>query len=255
VANRSASSFLALALALALVACKGNKNREKLEMNAKAEATKPQVDVAPVAADDLCVTKGTLVKAGSDAAPRLEVDVPTFRAVGLGTTGEAVALDFIYRGHSTESRALASGQMRRQLGLKLRAANGCNLVYVMWRLDPKPELEISIKVNPGMTTHAECGANGYTKLKKPSYRIAVPALLEGEHHVLQAEIAGNELFAWIDNELTWRGGLPDEAKNLAGPSGFRSDNLKYEVTALKAPSGLNGAAKPKCVPIEEDDGG
>jgi len=229
--------------------------QNKVVFRVAANATKPQIAVAPVAVDDICVTKGTLAKAAGSASPTLQVDVPTFRAVGLGTTGDAVALDFTYFGQSTEARALASGQMRRQLGLKLRAANGCNLVYVMWRLDPKPELEISIKVNPGMTTHAECGANGYTKLKKPSYHTAVPALLRGEKHVLQAEIAGDELLAWIDGELAWRGDLPSDAKGLAGPSGFRSDNLAYVVNSLAAPSGQTGADKPHCVPIEEDDGG
>jgi hypothetical protein len=217
-------------------------------MKEKADATKPQIAVAPVDSGDLCVTHGTLEKAA-----KLSVGVPTFRAVALGTTGEAVALDFTYQGNSKETRALASGELRRQIGLKLRAANGCNLVYVMWRLDPRPELEISVKVNPGMATHAECGASGYTKLKKPSYRTAVPALLAGEHHVLQAEIAGDELLAWIDGELAWRGDLPAGVKDITGPSGFRSDNLAYEVNALSAPSGATGADKPHCVPIEEDD--
>ena len=231
--------------------CKKSSNAQKLEMKAKADATKPQIAVTPVDSGDICVTHGELETSGSAAT--LAVNVPTFRAVALGTTGEAVALAFTYQGNSKETRALASGALRRQIGLKLRAANGCNLLYVMWRLDPRPKLEISVKVNPGMSTHAECGANGYTKLKKPSYRTAVPALLIGEHHVLQAEIAGNELLAWIDGDLAWRGDLPAEVKDISGPSGFRSDNLAYEVNALSAPGGSTGADKPHCVPIEEDD--
>ena len=243
------TAIAAVMVVAAVAACSKSRNAEKIEMNEKAAATKPTIEVAPVAQGDVCVTKGALLPG------KLAVDVPTFRAVGLGTSGDAVALDFTYRGHSTDSRALASGQLRRQLGLKLRAANGCNLVYVMWRLDPKPALEISIKVNPGMSTHAECGANGYTKLKKPAYKTAVPALLEGEKHVLQAEIVGDELFAWIDGALAWRGDLPPEAKAMSGPSGFRSDNLKYDVNSLSAPAGKTGAEKPHCVQSEEDDGG
>lgn len=246
-------SRLAIAALLlpVVVGCSKDKtgNEAKREMNDKAEATKPTIDVMAVAQGDVCVTKGALVPG------KLAVDTPTFRAVGLGTSGDAVSLDFTYHGHSTDSRALASGQMRRQLGLKLRAANGCNLVYVMWRLDPKPALEISIKVNPGMTTHAECGANGYTKLKKPTYHTAVPALLDGEKHVLQAEIVGDELFAWIDGSLAWRGDLPAEAKAMSGPSGFRSDNLMYDINTFSAPPGHTAGDKPHCVQSDEDDGG
>jgi hypothetical protein len=240
---------IVLAALVAAGGCKKSGNAQKLEMKAQADATKPQIAVAAVDSGDICVTHGQLDK----SAATLAVNVPTFRAVALGTTGEAVALNFTYQGNSKETRALASGELRRQIGLKLRAANGCNLVYVMWRLDPRPELEISTKVNPGMATHAECGANGYTKLKKPSYRTAVPALLTGERHVLQAEIAGNELLAWIDGELAWRGDLPAEVKDITGPSGFRSDNLAYEVNGVAAPTGSTGADKPHCVPIEEDD--
>lgn len=236
---------------LFLAACGKSKNAEKLEAREAVDKMKPTIAVTPIKPDAICVTKGQLDKPGSDQVGG--VSVPTFRAVALGTSGEAVALDFVYKGQSDETRALASGQLRRQLGLKLRAANGCNLVYVMWRLDPKPQLEISIKVNPGKRTHEECGANGYTKLKKSSYHTAVPALLAGEKHSLQAEIVGTELFAWIDGALAWRGDLPDEAKDMSGPSGIRSDNLAYDIASWSAPTGATAAEKPKCVEPDEGD--
>ena len=242
-ASRSVSNIVLLLAALA--ACGKSKNAERIEQREAIDKMKPTIAITPVAPDAICVTKGAL--------DHMAVKVPTFRAVAVGTSGEAVSLEFVYRGQSDDTRALASGQLRRQIGLKLRAANGCNLVYVMWRLDPKPFLEISIKVNPGMRTHEECGANGYTKVKKSSYHTAVPALLTGEKHQLQAEIVGNELFAWIDGTLAWRGDLPDEAKDIAGPSGIRSDNLAYEIAAWSAPQGSTGAEKPKCVAPDEGD--
>lgn len=261
VASRWASRFW-IAAVVVVGGCTNLKScRDKPDAvhkkDEEAKMTKPQVEVEKVSPGDVCVTKGGFL-AGTEpgtgsGSGAWTVREPTFRAIGLGTRGDAVSLGFHYTGAPEHTRALASGEVRRQIGLKLRAENGCNLVYVMWRLDPKPTLEVSIKVNPGMRTHEECGANGYTKIKKPSYHVAVPALLQGENHTIQAEIVDDELFAWIDGELTWRGELPKTARAMSGPSGWRSDNLGYEVTSFQAPSGKTNAEKPKCVEIEEDE--
>ncbi len=206
---------------------------------------KPTLLLAPVARAALCVTKGAL---------GATVVVPTFRAVATGTRGDAASLGFTYRGDSDTTRALASGQLRRQLGLKLRAANGCNLVYVMWRLDPRPALEVSVKRNPGKRTHAECGADGYTKIV-PVRHGAVPVLTPGAAHTLHAEIAGDVLAAWIDGSLAWVGELPDAARAMVGPAGVRSDNVAFELTQLSAVAAIAGGsgdapvdskAAPKC---------
>ena len=186
--------------------------------------------------DAICVTKGDLPPSG-------QVNTPTFRAVMLGTSGEAAAISFVYRGRFDNERALASGQIRRQIGLKLRAANGCNLVYVMWRLDPRPQLEVSIKINPGSRVHAECGARGYTKIE-PSRLATLPALHAGDQHSIQAAIVGDDLIAWIDGQVAWRGRLPDEARSITGPAGIRSDNLAYDIVALHAAAGETGAELP-----------
>jgi hypothetical protein len=203
---------------------------------------KPTTPLFPVPAGRVCVTRGAM--AGS------AVTVPTFRAVATATTGDAVSLAFTYRGDSDNVRALASGKVRRQLGLKLRAANGCNLVYAMWRLDPHPELEVSVKRNPGMRTHKECGAEGYTKLK-PAKKLVVPGLHAGETHTLHAEITGDVLAAWIDGQLALVGELPDEARDLMGPAGVRSDNVKFDLVQLKAVAMVGGGDgaptdEPKC---------
>lgn len=195
-------------------------------------------------AQTICVTKGSI---GSNGA----VDVPTFRGVVLGTTGDVARLDFVYRGHSRDERALASGQIRRQIGLKLRAADGCNLVYVMWRLERRPMLEVSVKSNPNARTHAECGARGYSKIKPTSYD-GVSDLETGQRYSMSAQIIGDELLAWIGERLTWRGTLPPEVRNMTGPSGLRSDNVAYAIIAFGAAVGETPSAVPKCLVDGED---
>jgi hypothetical protein len=250
-----AALLLAAASAAALLtfACRGGSTQAAPEKS-MTEKPVPKLAVAPIAADRLCVTMGA-------AAIGAKVTEPTVRAVALGTSGDAASLSFVFRGNSATTRELASGESRRQLGLKLRAQDGCNLVYVMWRLDPKPAVTVQIKRNPGMRTHKECGANGYTRLKPsripagtPGSLTAVPALSPGESHTLRAEISHDELLAWIDDLLVWRGPLPPAASELSGPAGLRSDNVSFDITSFSAPapsaSGGSGtgssAAKPKC---------
>ncbi len=187
------------------------------------EDRKPEVAVHEIANTSLCVTKGKLQKS--------QITAPTFRAVAPGEGGDAAQLQLIAR-DSKERRALASGEMRRQVGLKLRAVDACNLVYVMWRLDPKPMLEVSTKINPGLRNTSECGTSGYTKVKPRYHLPALPDLLDGTKHVLRAEIAGDSLIAWVDDRVAWEGPLPADATTLAGPAGVRSDNLEVEVLGL-----------------------
>jgi hypothetical protein len=221
--QQSSAVTLALGLGLALAACGSAAARDQ-----------------PVAVDasGLCVTRGS-------AAIGARVTEPTMRAVKLDSAGDAATLTFVYRGDSDRTRALASGAARRQLGLKLRAQDGCNLVYVMWRLDPQPMLDVSIKRNPGAHTHDDCGTRGYQKLR-PSHTNPLPALAAGDRHTLRAEIASGELRAFIDDQLAWRGPLPAAARSLAGPAGLRSDNLAFDLVAFVAPAGHQKAPRPKC---------
>ena len=93
------------------------------------------------------------------------------RALAPGSTGDAAELAFVYRGPSREETRLASGELRRQIGLKLRARDTCNVVYVMWQLEPEPRILVSMKRNPGLSTHAGCGAGGYVTLE-PRARVS-----------------------------------------------------------------------------------
>ncbi|HEX9102476.1 MAG TPA: hypothetical protein VF997_09740, partial [Polyangia bacterium] len=107
------------------------------------------------------VTRGR-VEALADG--RARVREPKLRAVVDAADGDEAELGFSILGPSDGAAPLASGELRRQVGLKLRAADGCNLLYVMWRVEPKAELVVSLKRNPGQRTHRECGARGYRNL-------------------------------------------------------------------------------------------
>ena len=216
-------------LVLALLAACGSK--------LEAAPERP-VKLVPIT-DTLCVTKGS-AKIGATVVE------PTMRAVALGTRGDGAALEWIYKGDTAETRELASGSARRQVGLKLRAQNGCNLIYVMWRLDPKPMIEVSVKLNPGKATHAECGAEGYTKIR-PTKSWKVPVLASGDRHTLRAAISGDDLTAWVDEKVVWRGSLPAAARSLAGPAGIRSDNLAFELVGFSAPPVEGGESSCKNV--------
>jgi hypothetical protein len=240
------------ALLLLLVgACGSNSDAAPKEAAKRAvgdiKARTPKLKVEPVAKDLMCATKGHLAIGG-------EVVDPTVRGYARGTSGESAAVTFTFRGDTAKQRELAGGQARRQIGLKLRAQDGCNLVYVMWRLDPKLALDISVKSNPGKTTHEQCGADGYVKVKpiKAVKNMQVPALVAGERHTMRAEIDGDELHVWVDDKPIWRGTLPASARALKGPAGLRSDNLGYVVDKFEAPAGDPAAPLPKCVAGEGD---
>jgi hypothetical protein len=187
----------------------------------------PTLAIQAVDKAALCMTKGALTDS--------TITEPTMRGYARGAGGDAAQITFTYRGESEKTRELASGQARRQLGLKLRAQDGCNVVYVMWRLDPRPQIDVSIKYNPGKATHAECGADGYTKVK-PIKKTFIPQYEYGKTHTLRAEIVGDDLFAWIDGKLLFQGRLPESARSLEGPAGIRSDNVQLDIVELAAPA-------------------
>jgi hypothetical protein len=196
---------------------------------------------------DLCVTEGTIEKAAGD---RMSVDVPKMRAYVTAPSAQSIEIRFRYDGPTKKESALASGQARRQLGLKLRAQDPCNLVYAMWRIDPKSEMVVSVKRNPSQHTSAQCGNNGYTNIK-PRQSAPIPHLQPGESHTLRAEMKDAELHVFADNREVWTGDVGADAAKLDGPVGIRSDNAQFEFD-LKA-RGTDGAHKPlACKPGDSD---
>src|ERR1700738_677138 len=102
-------------------------------------------ELRPVAGADLCVTNGEI-----KALPggRLLVETASSRAVLRSPTDAVAEIDFRYLGPSAGAKPLASGELRRQIGLKLRAQDTCNLVYAMWHIEPDARVAVSIKRNP-----------------------------------------------------------------------------------------------------------
>jgi hypothetical protein len=228
-----------------LAACSGGEAAPKKQVPPPKVVDKEIVKKLDPIKDALCVTKGT-------AAIGSRITDPTMRAVAKGSLGESASLTFKYAGDTEAVRELAGGQARRQIGLKLRAQDGCNLVYVMWRLDPKPKLDISVKLNPGKKTHKECGADGYVKVKPAKGKLpGVPVLAIDDVRTLKAEIIGDELTVWIDELISWKGTLPEAARALDGPAGIRSDNFAFELVGFSAPTGPAAKVAAKCT--AEDD--
>lgn len=172
---------------------------------------------------ELCVTEGAIEKSAGD---RMSFDVPKMRAYVMSSE-QSIEVRFRYLGATAKESALGSGQVRRQVGLKLRAQDACNLVYVMWRIDPESKLVVSVKRNPSAHTSAECGNRGYTSIK-PLKALPVPRLQPGESHTLRAEMKSEELRVFADNHEVWEGLIPEEAAALEGPVGIRSDNARLE---------------------------
>lgn len=190
---------------------------------------------------DFCVTEGSLDQADAD---RVSVNVPKMRAYANAATSPSAQIRFRYDGPTKNQSALGSGQVRRQFGLKLRAQDPCNLVYVMWRVEPESRLVVSVKRNPGQHTSAECGNHGYVNIKAAKAS-AVPALKAGSSHTLRAEMKGTELRVYVDNQEVWDGSVGAEAGALQGPVGIRSDNvrLEFEYLARRPPEGSSQLAR------------
>ncbi len=172
----------------------------------------------------LCVTEGAIDKAAGD---RLSVNVPKMRAYVNTWVSQLVEVHFTYLGATAQESRLASGQTRRQFGLKLRAQDPCNLVYAMWRIEPESKLVVSVKRNPTEHTSAECGNRGYQNIK-PRHAAAVPFLRPGDTHTLRGEMNGEELRVFIDDAEIWEGSVGPEAIGFEGPVGIRSDNARLE---------------------------
>src|SRR5580704_18989858 len=162
----------------------------------------------------LCVTEGTIEQGSGN---RLSVNVPKMRAFVTVRTSQEVEARFTYLGKTPGEKPLGSGEMRRQVGLKLRAQDPCNLVYAMWRIEPKSELVVSLKSNPGQHTSAECGNRGYRNIK-PVHSSPVPPLEPDVTHTLRAELKETEMRVYA----VWEGNVGSEGARLDGPVGIRS---------------------------------
>lgn len=196
----------------------------------------PAPALREVPPERLCATLGAPRRASEHG---WAVEAPKLRATIAGSTGLAAELELRYLGPSAQAERLRSGAERRQLGLELAARDTCNLIYVMWRLEPAAELVVSVKQNPGQSRHAECQNGGYRNLK-PDATAPLPPLAPGSVHRLRAELRGAALEVFADGQRVWRGSLDERARALSGRSGLRSDNVRFEMLSLRA--GLTDSA-------------
>jgi hypothetical protein len=180
-----------------------------------------------VRASQLEITEGTISPAGKVT---LRTRSGAMRAVVRdgGQHASAGRLRFKLLGPSLDVKPLGSGLVRRQIGLKLRSSDPCNLLYVMWHADPDHAIEVQVKSNPGQTTSAQCGNRGYQELAT----IPMPAP-DKRVHTLEARtrrLADGSLIlaVYTDGKLLRRMTLPASlTAGLAGPVGVRSDNGDY----------------------------
>jgi hypothetical protein len=192
-----------------------------------ARSAQPSVEQPLVRIDrsHLCVTNGVITTQDNGL---LSIETPSSRAVVPGTVVQAAEIRFRYLGATAHSKPLASGELRRQIGLKLRAQDSCNLLYAMWHIESDSELAVLIKRNPGMQTHAQCGAKGYLPVKAVT-TMTLAKVQPGELHTLHAQLRGEELTLVADGVPAWQGEVGMGVADFDGPVGLRTDNGRFEL--------------------------
>lgn len=167
------------------------------------------------------------------------IDSPGVRAtlIGGSSSSHRGTLTFTYRGPSKLTEPLANGEVRRQIGLKLRAKDTCNVVYAMWHIEPTHGVFVSVKSNPGMRRHEECGDRGYTNLRSSSSSIPSLMITDRTEHTLVATLSGpsdRHLRVEADGLVAFDDDLPTNViegpSAFEGPFGLRSDNGVFDAT-------------------------
>jgi hypothetical protein len=181
----------------------------------------PAAAMAQLQPDDFDVPDGKIVKA---AGNRLMVSTREMRATLRFPTQQNVTVKFTYLGPTAEVSRLGSGDVRSQFGIKLRAQDTCNIVYIMWHFSPDQKIAVSVKRNPGKRTHEECLDNGYINNIKPRVSAPPPAVHPDQPHSLSASMRGSNLTVVADKRTVWQGDLGHVALEFDGPVGLRSDN-------------------------------
>lgn len=178
--------------------------------------------------ESLCVTNGTVASLPDG---RLAIDSASSRAVARKLTAQTAEIRFRYLGPTETSKPLASGELRRQIGMKLRAQDSCNLLYAMWHIEPDSRIAVSIKRNAGQHTHAQCGAHGYRNIQPWLYK-DLPPIRTGEQHAFRAILRGGAVTLMVDGNVVWEGDVGKQVLQFDGPVGFRTDNARFEFEFL-----------------------
>jgi hypothetical protein len=187
--------------------------------------------------DELCITTGSIRR----VEDHLSIDGPEVRATLHTATHRAAEIRFTYLGPSAATAPLASGELRRQIGLKLRAQDTCNVVYVMWHIQPDARLVVAVKRNPGKRIHAECGAGGYTTIK-PQIEVPLPPIILDSAHTLRAVLHANVVEAHTDGKLALSARIDQPALDFDGSVGLRTDNARFRFQFLVGGTADTGAS-------------
>jgi len=172
---------------------------------------------------DFDVTDGKLEKAAGNC---LQVSTKEMRATLKSRTPQSVTVNFTYLGPTKEIAHLGSGEVRSQFGIKLRAQDTCNIVYVMWHFAPDQKIAVSVKRNPGQRTHQECLDHGYISKFHPHISAGVQPVQVSQPRTLAASLNGSNLTVTADGRVVWEGDLGPVALEFDGPVGLRSDNSR-----------------------------
>lgn len=203
---------------------------------------------------NVCVTNGIVLE---DPSGKLVINSASSRAVARGYNDSSGALRFEYLGPTQDETRLASGVMRRQLGIKLRAEDSCNVIYVMWGIEPETGLVVSMKVNEGKSTHAQCGVKGY-KLIPATYQSVIAPIKVGEPRLLAATLdEKGKLTVRVDGKVAWEGIALAPASKMFGYTGIRTDNVRMRFEWLAddddvatARKGARASPKVECRRVE-----
>jgi len=174
----------------------------------------------------LFVTSGEMLAGGVVEDPATRADAP-------GSAGDDATLMFRYLGPTNELRPLASGEVREQVCVKLRVADGCNVLYACWRWTMgAASIVVAAKRNPGLVGHEECGAAGYTTLDGNAMPVHRPT--HGASYSLAAVIERRSLRVSLNDYPVWFGELPPDVLAMRGFVGWRVDNARLADVRLLA---------------------
>ncbi len=179
------------------------------------------IATAQVQPSDFDVPDGKIERAAEN---RLMVSTKEMRATLKFQTSQKVTVKFTYLGPTKEVSRLGNGEVRSQFGIKLRAQDTCNIVYIMWHFAPDQKIAVSVKRNPGKRTHEDCLDNGYINNIKPRVSAPPTPVHPDQPHTFSASMSGSNLTVTADDRVVWEGDLGPVALEFDGPVGLRSDN-------------------------------
>lgn len=159
---------------------------------------------------------------------------PIVRCCSKKGESERVFLEVKYNGKTRKKKPLKSGIIERQVCLKLKSPNTCNVLYICWNgVDIGEEfINIQTKRNASILKRkcrglGKCDGEGYDQ-PIATIQLQNKTLLDQKFHTLSAQIVKSEkrLIVCVDNAIVYRG-LFDLPIELNGTSGIRSQNGKF----------------------------